>query len=216
MLKHIGRHGEKKVLVVYRTVPDQDHMALVVYPDILPGQIHDPVMVTLESTVGQQENTLADALFRNTLPDGRNQLKALHEEGYLKKVQTSQIVMTPDAKSTLRLDELNKLVKEMETGEEAKAKLAKADADRGIQPPPSQRAATETVVSTPAPQPAQAPSSGALSDEDLAMNLMEQSKQMVRDAKGMMKEADRLKNEARVLQGKKPIKKTTAKKKVST
>jgi len=174
------------------------------------------VMVTLESTVGQQENTLADALFRNTLPDGRNQLKALHEEGYLKKVQTTQIVMTPDAKSTLRLDELNKLVKEMETGEEAKAKLAQADKDRGLQPPPSQRAAAETVVSTPAPQPAQAPATGALSDEDLSANLMEQSKQMVRDAKGMLKEADRLKNEARVLQGKKPIKKTTAKKKVST
>ena len=216
MLKHIGRHGEKKVLVVYRTIPDQDHMALVVYPDVMPGQIHDPVMVTLESAVGQQENTLADALFRNQLPDGRNQLKALHQEGYLKKVKTNQIVMTPDAKSTLRLDELNKLVKEMATGDEARAKLAKADADRGLQPPPSQRAASETVISQPAPQPAQAPAAGALSDEDLAMNLMEQSKSMTNQAKAMVKEADRLKNEARVLQGKKPIKKTTAKKKVST
>ena len=216
MLKHIGRHGEKKVLVVYRTIPDPDHMALVVYPDVMPGQIHDPVMVTLESPVGQQENTLADALFRQTLPDGRNQLKALHQEGYLKKVKTNQIVMTPDAKSTLRLDELNKLVKEMATGDEARAKLAKADADRGLQPPPSQRAASETVISQPAPQPAQAPAAGALSDEDLAMNLMEQSKSMTAQAKAMVKEADRLKNEARVLQGKKPIKKTTAKKKVST
>lgn len=216
MLKHIGRHGEKKVLVVYRTIPDQDHMALVVYPDVMPGQIHDPVMVTLESPVGQQENTLADALFRNQLPDGRNQLKALHQEGYLKKVKTNQIVMTPDAKSTLRLDELNKLVKEMATGDEARAKLAKADADRGLQPPPSQRVASETVISQPAPQPAQAPAAGALSDEDLAMNLMEQSKSMTAQAKAMVKEADRLKNEARVLQGKKPIKKTTAKKKVST
>lgn len=212
MLKHIGRHGEKKVLVVYRTIPDQDHMALVVYPDVLPGQIHDPVMVTLESTVGQQENTLADALFRNTLPDGRNQLKALHEEGYLKKVQTTQIVMTPDAKSTLRLDELNKLVKEMETGEEAKAKLAKADAERGLQPPPSQRASAEAVVSTTATSSVVETDKGALSDEDIAMDLIEQSKSMTSQAKAMMKEADRLKNEARVLQGKKPIKKTAKKK----
>ncbi|MBM38092.1 MAG: hypothetical protein CMO97_03370 [Woeseia sp.] len=212
MIKHIGRHGEKKVVVVYRTIPDQDHMALVVYPDNMPTSIHDPIMMTLESTMGQQQNVLADALFKQMLPDGRNQLKALHEQGFLKKVQTSQIVMTPDPKSSVRLDELNKLVKEMETGDEARAKLAQADADRGIQPPPSQRASTETVVTQTAPQPTQAPSAGALSDEDLALNLMEQSKQMVSNAKGMMKEADRLKNEARVLQGKKPIKKTAKKK----
>ncbi len=53
---------------------------------------------------------------------------------------------------------------------------------------------------------------GALSDEDIAMDLMEQSKSMTSQAKAMMKEADRLKNEARVLQGKKPIKKTAKKK----
>ena len=212
MLKHIGRHGEKKVVVVYRSIPDQDHMALVVYPDNMPTSIHDPIMMTLESVTGQQHHSLADALFKQILPDGRNQLKALHEQGYLKKVQTSQIVMTPDAKSTLRLDELNKLVKEMETGDEARAKLAKADSDRGLQPPPSQRASAEAVVSTTATSSVVETDKGALSDEDIAMDLIEQSKSMTSQAKAMMKEADRLKNDARALQGKKPFKKTAKKK----
>ena len=33
MLKHVGRHGEKKVVIAYNTVPGEDHMALVIYRD---------------------------------------------------------------------------------------------------------------------------------------------------------------------------------------
>ena len=90
MLKHIGRHGDRKVAVLFREVPNEDHMCLVVYPETLPTHIHDSIMKTLESAVGQQAPNLAEALHRNLLPDGRPQLEALHKEGMIKKVPTNR------------------------------------------------------------------------------------------------------------------------------
>ena len=76
MLKHVGRHGEKRVVVAYNTVPGEDHMALVIYSDSLPAMLHDEVMKVVESAAGQGTKVLADALFRNTMPDGNNTLTA--------------------------------------------------------------------------------------------------------------------------------------------
>ena len=123
MIKHVGQHNERKIVIVYREVPDQDHMALVVYSDVLPGAIHDPVMKVLEDE-GQAQKSLADAFHKATLPDGRNMLGALHSEGYLKKVQTNQIVVTANKSSSVRLDELNKIINEMEQGADAQERLA--------------------------------------------------------------------------------------------
>jgi len=41
MIKHVGKHNQRKVAIVYKTVPNEDHMALVVYTDNLPMMIHD-------------------------------------------------------------------------------------------------------------------------------------------------------------------------------
>ena len=119
MLKHVGRHGEKKVVVAYNTVPGEDHMALVIYSDSLPSMLHDEVMKVIESPAGQTAKSLADALFRNIMPDGNNTLGALHKGGFLKKVQTKQVILKPNAKSSVRLDELNDILKKMEAGQEA-------------------------------------------------------------------------------------------------
>jgi len=110
MIKHIGRHGDKKVVVAYNQVPGEDHMALVMYSDNLPSMIHDEVMKVVESNGGQSSQQLADALFRNIMPDGQNTLGAIHSGGYLKKVQTKQVILTPNAKTSVRLDELNKIL----------------------------------------------------------------------------------------------------------
>ena len=88
-------------------------MALVVYSDSMPSLIHDAVMECVQSDVGQQAENLADALQRKSMPDGRIALTVLHQEGYIKKVQTNQVIMTPNAKSTVRLDELNDVVSKL-------------------------------------------------------------------------------------------------------
>ena len=213
MIKHIGKHNERKIIIVYREVPDQTHMALVVYSDVLPGEVHDPVMKVLENE-GQSAKSLADAFHKAKLPDGRNMLGALHGEGWLKKVQTNQIAVVANATSNVRLDELNSIINEMETGAEAQARLQELDNSRGLVDPAEGR-----DVGTPAPAPVAA--GGALTDADIANNLLEQAKTMETNAKSMVAEAKRLRAEAKDLAPKKKaapkatgVKKTTAKKTV--
>jgi hypothetical protein len=130
MIKHIGKHGDRKVAIVFREVPGEEHMALVVYPDIMPIHIHDSVMQVLESPVGQTAENLGDAMFRSLLSDGRAMLQSLHSEGMIKKVQAKQVIVTPTANSHVNLEELNKIINEMKTGADAVKKLAdKEDID---------------------------------------------------------------------------------------
>ena len=141
MLKHVGRHGDRKVAIVFRELPGEDHMCLVIYPDTMPTPFHDTIMKVIESPVGQQENSLADALHRNLLPDGRPILEALHREGMLKKVATEHVIVTPTPTSSVKLDELNRLVREMESGEEAARRMKEIDDSSGLVPPERKRSA---------------------------------------------------------------------------
>lgn len=201
MLKHIGRHGDRKVAVIFREVPGEDHMCLVIYPDVLPTHMHNALMKVLESAPGQAATNFADVLHRNVFPDGRPMLEALHREGKLKKVATNQVIITPTATSSLKLDELNRLVKEMESGTEALKRLQQIDQNAGMVPPEVKRAAEEEFKKSQQRQPAQtppmqAPATGALDDHSLAINMLNQAKRMEAEAKGLVAEAARMKKEA--------------------
>ena len=91
MIKHIGKHSDRKVAIVFREVPGEEHMALVIYPDVMPISMHDTIMKVIESPVGQAADNLGDALFRSLLSDGRPILQTLHAENMIKKVQAKQI-----------------------------------------------------------------------------------------------------------------------------
>jgi hypothetical protein len=204
MLKHIGRHGDRKVAILFREIPGEEHMCLVVYPETLPTHIHDSIMKTLESAVGQQSANLADALHRNLLPDGRAQLVGLHQEGMIKKIPSNQVIVTPNAHSSVKLDELNKIVKEMDTGEQAMKRMQELDANAGLVNPEVKRRQEQEFKrqqlekqSATQPQTAfQAPVDGALDDKTLAANMLAQAKRMEVEAKGMIAEAARMKKDA--------------------
>nr|NDG05618.1 hypothetical protein [Oxalobacteraceae bacterium] len=202
MLKHIGKHGDRKVAVVFREIPGDDHMCLVVYPETLPSTFEDAIMKVIESPAGQQENTLANALHRNLLPDGRIILEALHREGMLKKIATDNVVVTPTPTSSLKLSELNRLVREMESGDEARKRMAELDSQRGMVPPDVKRKAEAEFKSKQASvanSRFQAPENSALDDRTLAANMLAQAKRMEAEAKGMINEAARMKKEAQAL-----------------
>ena len=205
MIKHVGKHNQRRVAIVYRTVPDEDHMALVVYTDALPQMVHDEAMKVLESEIGQNAKELADALFRTTMADGTNCLTALHKGGWLKKVPTNQVIVTPTAKSTCRLDELNNLLQKIEDGGDAAATLADMDKNRGI------RGANPNVtegreVGTPASLATRssdmfgdvAPTApvDVLTDDVLANQRVDQAHKLEAEAKALLAEAKRLKQEA--------------------
>ena len=206
MLKHIGRHGDRKVAILFREVPGEDHMCLVVYPETLPTHIHDSIMKTLESPVGQQATNLADALHRNLLPDGRVQLEALHREGMIKKVPTNQVIVTPNATSSVKLDELNRIVREMEMGDDARKRLEQLDQSKGLVDPAvkreqerefkRQRLEQEARQRERGEMPQPATTDGALDDKSLATNMLAQAKKMEAEAKGLIAEAARMKKDA--------------------
>jgi hypothetical protein len=198
MYKHVGRHGDKKIVILYREIPGEGHMCLVVYSDLLPRLYHDSVMQVLESPVGQQAENFSDALFRNYMPDGRNCLEALHKDGLMKKVQTNQVVMTPTPASSIRLDELNGILNEMAKGEDAIKRLAEIDANNGLANTKRKPEPKDLGVSPASrTQPVENINVGAaLSDADLARSRLSQAETMKASAAQLLAEAERLTKEA--------------------
>jgi len=208
MLKHIGRHGDRKVAILFREVPGEEHMCLVVYPETMPTHIHNSILATLESPAGQAATSLSDVLHRNLLPDGRPQLEALHKEGMIKKIPTNQVIVTPTAQSSVKLDEMNKIIKEMESGESAYKRLQEIDKNTGFVDPAQKRKAEaeykrgqeRKAQDTRTPYvPPLVSTDGALDDKSLAANMLSQAKRMEIEAKGMIAEAARMKKEAQGL-----------------
>ena len=194
-LKHIGRHGDRKVAVLFREVPSEGHMCLVIYPDTLPAPWESSIMKVLESEVGQQAENFADALHRSLLSDGRPILETLHKEKMIKKIRTADVVVTPRSNSSIRLDELNKLLNEMKQGESAIRRLAENDAAQGMVDPSVKRAAEAAFKNRQSPQ-ATPSSDDALSDRQIAANMLAQAQKMESEGKGLLSEAARMRKDA--------------------
>lgn len=194
-MKHIGRHGDRKVAVLFREVPQEGHMCLVIYPDTLPAPWESAIMKVLESDVGQQSENFADALHRSFLPDGRIILETLHREKMIKKIRTADVVVTPRSDSSIRLDELNKMLNEMKTGTDAIRKLAENDAAQGLVDPSVKRAA-EAVFKNQRSAQANQTGNNTLSDRSIASNMLAQAQRMESEGKGLLAEASRMRKDA--------------------
>jgi hypothetical protein len=223
MIKHVGKHNNKKIVLLWRKVPNEDHMALVLYSDTLPRLIHDEVMKALESPIGQNAKEFSDVLFRTVMSDGRNALEVLHKEGFIKKVPTSQVLVTPTVKSSVRLDELNNILDEMEKGEEAVKRLADLDAQAGMAPkkrvregrevgmPPNNASVSRTNIDVEAKNSAIDFIKGVLTDDDMAAQRISQAESFKKQAAELLAEAKKLEDEAKKLKPAKNVKTTTKK-----
>lgn len=207
MLKHVGKHNNQKIVILFREVPDESHMCLVCYSDLLPRMYHDEIMKTLESPVGQNAKEFSDVLFRTTLSDGTNCLESLHRAGLIKKVPTNQVLVTPTNTSSVRLDELNNILNEMAKGEEAVKRLADLDKNAGMSG--KQRPAEPREVGAPINSRSTAPvtgnmsaeqyvasADGVLDDATLATQRLAQATKMKAEAQALLAEAARLETEA--------------------
>ena len=204
-LRHVGKHGDRKVAVVFREIPGEPHMCLVTYTELLNQNMHDPMMKCIESDIGQNSENLAEALNRSYTKDGRFILQVLHSEGLLKKVNTEQIVMTPQPNTRIKLNELNTILDEMKKGEDATKRLADMDKSLGMQSPNDvARRMRGDQNSQSSIQPTN--SSDLLSDDVLAQRLRDQAAKMSAEAKGLMAEADRLLKEASAMEPVKLVK----------
>ena len=157
-------------------------MCLVAYSDSLPPLVHEEVMRCVEGNAGQTATVFAEALFRVTMKDGTNALNSLHAGGLIKKIPTSQVILTPNPATKVTLEEVNKIIGEMERGKQANKKL------NDITRPTKSTTAAPTVPDV-------------LTDEDLAQQRREQSVRMRRQAAELLREADVLDQEAAELAG---------------
>lgn len=85
MIKHIGKHNARRVIVVFREIPEEDHMCLLVYSDMLPQLVHDELMKCVEGEVAQSTPDLSNVLHRTLMADGTNILQHLHQRGLLRR-----------------------------------------------------------------------------------------------------------------------------------
>lgn len=142
--KHVGElvDGGAKVVIMYRTVPGEPNNCLVVGTKFLTDLYHNALMKAVESEGGQEADEFADFASRQTFPDGTNMLAILHNDNYIKKFKTNEIMVTfgNTADGRILLNKLNEMiakekgisVKDMAKDPEAGAskKTKKADAKK--------------------------------------------------------------------------------------
>lgn len=204
MIKHVGTHDQKRCVLLFKEVPGSDDMCLIVYTDTLPKLIHDPMMKCIESEVGQRANDITGPLNRTLMDNGKNLLNTLHTSGYITRVPTNQMILRPQAGTTIRLDELNKILKEMEKGEEATQRLAELDAQAGIRDPAK---SLKNLAKTPIGEvireeeivPITASQDSVLTDANIAQGQISQANALAADAERLLTEANNLRDEAYTL-----------------
>ena len=176
-LKHVGqmKGSGEKLAIVYRTVPGDSKSAVVIQTSKIDAADHDALMKVIESNAGQSAFELHEVLGRNMTPDGQSMLIKFHQGGFMQKVPTDAVMMTPTTNDSVQLDELNKII--------AEQRGVSID-DLAVQPKTATPvASSQTARNTPS-QP--------LSDEQLAG-------QMRSNADRFFKEASRLRKEAEAL-----------------
>lgn len=191
--KHVGEHNGKKVVIVQRAIPEEEHMCSVLYTQIIPTHYHDDIMRVLESPEGQDSNEFWQILHRRPAATGTNLLEAVAREGYLKKAPTNQVIVKPNARSSIRLDELNKLLVEAGQGEEAVRRLEELDRQRGY------KDNRKTAAPLPEVLDAAPAGDGFMTDADLAQLNIKQANEMKAQANTLLEEAARLEQEAATL-----------------
>ena len=197
-LKHIGRINNTgvKVLVVFRTLPGESNMALVLPVTQLSDSYHDSIMTMVETDQCQEAYELGEMMFIRTFPDGRPMLQAMQADGRLQKVATDAVTMTPTTNDTVLLSSLNTLIAEQKNcavddlytfvkgAPKVKAEVTQIAEVKDLAP------AVDTDI--PSPVRAQAATDAVLTDKDIAKSYRSQADAMYKEAARLRKEAEEL------------------------
>ena len=197
-LKHIGRINNTgvKVLVVFRTLPGESNMALVLPVTQLSDAYHDSIMTMVETDQCQEAFELGEMMFIRTFTDGRPMLQAMQADGRLQKVATDSVTMTPTTNDTVLLSSLNTLIAEQKNcavddlytfvkgAPKVKTEVTQVAEVKDLAP------TVDTDI--PAPVRAQAATDAVLTDKDIAKSYRSQADAMYKEAARLRKEAEDL------------------------
>ena len=191
-LIHIGRiqNTGAKVLVVFRTLPGESNMALVLPVAQLPDQYHDSIMTLVETDQAQDAFEFGEIMHIRPFPDGRPMLRAMQADSRLIKVPTDSVMMTPTTNDTVLLANLNTLIAEQKNCTIDDLCTFVSGAPTGVKEVKEATPAVDSDI--PAPVRAQATSDTALTDKDLAKSYRSQADAMYKEAARLRKEAEDL------------------------
>ena len=176
-LKHVGqmKGSGEKLAIVYRTVPGDSKSAVVIQTSKIDAADHDALMKVIESNAGQSAFELHEVLGRNMTPDGQSMLLKFHQGGFMQKVPTDTVIMTPTTTDSVALDELNKII--------AEQKGVSID-DLAVQPDTATTVASSQTSRNTPNQP--------LTDEQLASQMRSNADRFFKEASKLRKEAEAL------------------------
>jgi hypothetical protein len=179
-----------KVLVVFRTLPGESNMALVLPVANLSDSYHDSIMTVVETDQAQETFEFGEIMFTRTFPDGRPMLQALQTDNRLQKVATDLVIMAPTTNDNVQLDQLNVLIAEQRncTVDDLYTFVSGA-------PSKSNGSVVEEIVEVKdlSPiEPLKASENSVLSDRDIAKSYRSQADAMYKEAAKLRKEADEL------------------------
>jgi len=189
-IKHVGRilTTGRKCIIVYRTLPGDAFNALIIPTESLSESYHDALINLVDSTSAQGSNELSEVLARALFPDGSTMLPSLHAKGFLVKVPTAQISVTPNPSVSILLSELNQQIAEQ---------LGVSVQDLSIKSPNSKNPNTEvkeiaTATDISPKQEIDVTGSQDLSDEDLAKKYRSDADRLSKEAAQLRRLAEDL------------------------
>jgi len=181
-LKHVGQlvNTQRRVVVVFREVPNEPENCLVVDTDALPDWMHDDVINAVESPGAQQSANFYEYAQRQMFTDGSNMLQALHRKGMLQKVATDNVALTPNASQKVLLSEINNILRD-------EGSIAVAPAKDPNQMDIAGKPVDAVNEIAPVPQTTENP--GVIDNTDLAKNMIAQAEQFESEAKNLKEQA---------------------------
>lgn len=192
-LKHTGKikNTGNKVVVVFRTLPGESNMALVLPTATLPDQYHQSLMDLLETEMAQTAFEFGEIMFVRYFPDGRPILQAMQADNRLQKVPTDSVIMTPTPSNEIPLDQLNVLIAEQKncTIDELCTFVQGAGKTKSEVTDVAQ---VKDVEKPTAVAPLKASENSVLSDKDIAKSYRSQADALYKEAAKLRKEADDL------------------------
>lgn len=177
-IKHVGqiKNTQKRVVVVFRELPNDPDHCLVVDTDALPDWMHDNVITAVESPGAQSSANFYEYAQRTVFTDGSNMLTTLHTSGRLQKQPTNNVIMTPNNSVTIPLNELNDLIREQTGGEPV---VKPADDQLSVAKKPVEPKSVSTTMKKP----------DVVDVSDIAKNMLAQADQFRAEAERLVNEA---------------------------
>ena len=198
-LKHVGRilNTNRRCVVVFREIYNEEGVAidedncLVFETETLPDAENQELMRIVESDAAQTTGDLFNVLARAKLGNGLAALNWLASSNRLRKFPTDNVELTPDARTAMALNVLNKIVKMQKSGasEEEVNNVLRDDTDM---PPRSADQLAATIAETAPDAVSEAETQTGdlvLDDKALAKNLVDQAKLLESQAKELRSQA---------------------------